>query len=147
MPGISATQHRQFLPFWGSLLLKLDLCSFEICILITFPTTPKFALWSYAEYRPLIFSLVPGLRVEEQVCFHGWGSVLHSSGPFAPFFVSLSPKGSFQTPESFTTKFGDRKTWVFALIPLLTDCVNLERLLKFSRLSFLFFKMCLIDNL
>lgn len=93
MPGISATQNRQFFPFWGLLLLKFYFCSAEIRILVTLPTNPKFAFWSNAEYRPLFFSLDPGLRTEEQACIHGWGSVLPSIGPFAPFFVPLFLEG------------------------------------------------------
>lgn len=113
-PRISATQGRQFIPFWGSLLWKLGFCLSDIHILITFPSSHKFAFWSYAEYSPLLLPLVPGLGADEQLCFHGWDSVLCSTSHFASFFVPLSLEGmAFKHLKQFITKFGGRKTWVF----------------------------------
>lgn len=134
-PGTLATQGRQFIPFWGSLLLKLCFCSFDVGILTTFCFSPKFASWSCAEPRPLLLSLVSGLRAEEQLYFHGWGSVLPNTSYFVSFFVSLSLEGVvFKYLKQFLAKFGGRKISVFVLILWLIGCVIWASYLNFPNL-------------
>lgn len=82
---------RQSIPFWGSLLSKLCFCSFDVPILITFHSSSTFASWSCAEHRPLLLSLVPGLRAEEQLCFMVEALCCPTLGILLP---SLSPSPS-----------------------------------------------------